>query len=116
MLSTIIILLIISCNAEIMFGNTRSLIMYQDVAFQDKISNHQSIRSSKSTSIVGCVIECMAEETCGSIYFHAATGNCAIHTSRMSAVFSVISETGWRFFHQNQGKFIWVTFNNIPFI
>jgi hypothetical protein len=116
MLSTIAILLIISCNAEIIFGNTRSLRMYQDVAFQDTISNHQSLRSSKSTSIAGCVTECMDEETCGSIYFHAATGNCNMYTSRMSAVFSVISETGWRFFHQNQGKFIWVTLNNIPFI
>ena len=123
MLSTIITLFIIFYNAEIIFGNTRSLRAYQDVAYQDTISNYQSLRSSKSTSIAGCVTECMDDEKCGSFYFHAATGSCAMYTSRMSAVFSVISKTGWRFFHTNQGKFKWVrvmefnaTFNNIPFI
>lgn len=106
MLSRTVILLIFFCNAEIIFGNVRSLRVYQDVAYQDKIANYQSLRSSKSTSIAGCVAQCMDEETCGSIFFHVGTGNCAIYTSRMSAVFSVISETGWRFFHKNQSKFI----------
>ena len=83
---------------------TRYLKIQQDVNILDHFSDIQPLKFQSTASKAACSSECLKENACGSFFYRDNT--CAMYPSRMNAVYSVISEVGWLFYHKNQSKFL----------
>ena len=83
-------------------SQTRYVAMQQDLILRDQISDLNPWKVVKVVSKAACVGECLKDSACGSLFFRGDM--CVMYPTRMKAIYSVVYNSGWQFYHKNQSK------------